>query len=81
MAEENAASGQSEDVPTPTMDEITSGLMLGQSKSTGKNKMVLVCQLCRCRVIRPGYATLVDKEVFVALKHCIDALAFMALLS
>lgn len=62
----------------PTMDQISAGLMLGQSKSSGesfvgfseletpkegKNKMVLVCQLCRCRVIRPGYATLVEKEV------------------
>ena len=62
----------------PTMDEIAAGLKLGQSKSTGdvfigfsevenpregKNKMVLVCQHCKCRVIRPGYATLVEKEV------------------
>lgn len=64
---------------TPTMAEIASGLMLGQSKSTGeqflgfseleqprdgKNKMVLVCQQCRSRVLKPGYGTLVDKEVY-----------------
>lgn len=62
----------------PAMEDITSGLMLGQSKSTGeefldfpdlenpregKNKFVLVCQHCKCRVLRPGYGTLVDKEV------------------
>lgn len=64
---------------SPTMTEITSGLMVGQSKSTGeqflgfseleqpgdgKNKMVLVCQQCKSRVLRPGYGTLVDKEVY-----------------
>jgi hypothetical protein len=61
-----------------SMEEIAAGLKLGQSKSTGdvfvgfsdlespqegKNRMVLVCQHCKCRVIRPGYATLVDREV------------------
>lgn len=63
----------------PSMDEITSGLIAGQSKSTGeeflqfsdlanpregKNELVLVCNYCRCRVIKPGYATLVDREVY-----------------
>lgn len=67
----------------PSMEEITSGLMLGQSKSTGdrflefselesprdgKNKMVLVCQRCKSRVIRPGYASLVEKEVGAIVK-------------
>ena len=62
----------------PSMDEITAGLISGQSKSMGeefvqfsdlenpregKNRMVLVCLHCRCKVIKPGYATLVDKEV------------------
>lgn len=62
----------------PTMGQVAAGLNLGQSKSEGevfigfsglenpregKNRMVLVCQHCKSRVIRPGYATLVDKEV------------------
>lgn len=62
----------------PPMDAITAGLMSGQSKSTseeflqfsdlenpreGKNKLMLVCLHCKCKVIKPGYATLVDKEV------------------
>lgn len=73
QSSENSGAGSG-----PSMDEIAAGLKLGQSKSTGdvfigfseldnpregKNKMVLVCQHCKCRVIRPGYATLVDKEV------------------
>lgn len=79
MAEANSSNSRpSGGEVTPSMDEITAGLMLGQSKATddhfigfseldnpreGKNKMVLVCQLCKCKVIKPGYATLVDKEV------------------
>ena len=31
----------------------------------GKNKLFLVCEHCKCRVIRPGYATLVEKEVLL----------------
>lgn len=62
----------------PSVEEVTRGLVSGQSKSKGeeflqfgelenpkegKNKLVLVCQHCRCKVIKPGFATLVDKEV------------------
>lgn len=76
MAENNSSMNGGD--AAPSMDEITSGLNLGQSKAVGdhfiafsgledpregKNKMVMVCQHCKCKVIRPGYATLVDKEV------------------
>ena len=78
MAEKGSPTGEAAS-NSPTMAEIASGLMLGQSKSTseqflgfseleqpgdGKNKMVLVCQQCRSRVLKPGYGTLVDKEVY-----------------
>ncbi len=29
----------------------------------GKNKLFLVCEHCKCRVISPGYAAVVEKEV------------------
>ena len=29
----------------------------------GKNKMFLVCDYCKCKVMRPGYGKLVEKEV------------------
>ena len=63
-----------------SMEEITAGLVSGQSKSKesafmkfseleepssgeGKNKLHLVCLMCRCRVLRPGFGTLVEREV------------------
>ena len=78
MAEGEGSAAEAGATGGPSMDEITAGLIAGQSKSTGeeflkfsqlespgegKNKLVMVCLHCRCKVIRPGYATLVDKEV------------------
>ncbi len=63
------------------MEEITAGLVSGQSKSKdsvfmkfselaepscdgeGKNKLHLVCLMCKCRVLRPGFGSLVEREV------------------
>ena len=57
--------------------ETLTGLM-GQSKSSadelvefkdlsepkeGKNKLILVCFNCKCKIIRPGYCSLIEKEV------------------
>ena len=79
-----------------SMEEITAGLVSGQSKSKesvfmkfteveepscgeGKNKLHLVCQMCKCRVLRPGFGTLVEKEVRWVLKeftHCVAATGY-----
>ena len=55
-----------------------SALMSGQSKSTsesfqefselegtgeGKNAKFLLCQFCHCKVLKPGYSALVEREV------------------
>lgn len=52
--------------------------LMGQSKSSadnfvqfkdlsepqeGTNKLVMVCLYCMCKIIRPGYGSLVEKEV------------------
>lgn len=29
----------------------------------GKNRACLVCKSCRCKVLKPGFATLVEREV------------------
>ena len=29
----------------------------------GKNRAYLVCKSCRCKVLKPGFATLVEREV------------------
>ena len=29
----------------------------------GKNAVFLVCRYCRCKVLRPGYGTLIEREV------------------
>ncbi len=78
MAEGSACSKDGGTGNGPSMDEIASKLLLGQSKSKGDtfisfsalanpgdgpNRVVLVCQHCRCQVLKPGYATLVEKEV------------------
>ena len=34
-----------------------------ESPEEGKNKLFLVCDLCKCKVLQPGYARLVEKEV------------------
>ena len=64
----------------PNMEEITAGLVAGQSKSKdcvfmkfseieepssedGKNKLYLICQICKCKVLKPGFGTLVEREV------------------
>lgn len=43
----------------------------------GKNQMFLICVHCQCKVMKPGYGRLVDKEVrclyvwtFCLLYHC-----------
>ena len=57
---------------------LTNELIFGQSKSgssdflqfkqleatgSAKNQLYLVCQRCNCRIMAPGYGTLVKKEV------------------
>ena len=34
-----------------------------ENASDGKNKLFLVCEHCKCKVMRPGYGTLVEKQV------------------
>ena len=58
--------------------KLTNDIIFGQSKSgssnfvrfkeleevgSGKNKLYLVCLRCNCKIMAPGYATLVKKEV------------------
>ena len=56
----------------------TAALLTGQSKSNadtflefkdienpeeGKNRLFIICDHCKCKVMRPGYGTLTEKEV------------------
>ena len=34
-----------------------------ENPGEGTNKLFLVCDHCKCKVMRPGYARLVEKEV------------------
>ena len=58
--------------------QLTNDIIFGQSKSessnfvqfkdleeveSGKNKFYLVCLHCNCKIMAPGYATLVKKQV------------------
>lgn len=58
--------------------QLTNDIIFGQSKSessnfvqfkdleeveSGKNKLYLVCLHCNCKIMAPGYATLVKKQV------------------
>ena len=58
--------------------KLTNDIIFGQSKSgssnfvrfkdlddvgSEKNKLYLVCLHCNCKIMAPGYATLVSKEV------------------
>ena len=58
--------------------QLTNDIIFGQSKSessnfvqfkdleeveSGKNKLYLICLHCNCKIMAPGYATLVKKQV------------------
>ena len=58
--------------------------LMGQSKSSaeellefrdlsapkeGKNKLILVCFNCKCKIIGPGYCSLIEKEVSTLARH------------
>ena len=62
----------------PATLAVSSETLMGQSKSSaeellefrdlsdpkdGKNKLILVCFNCKCKIIRPGYCSLIEKEV------------------
>ena len=58
--------------------QLTNDIIFGQSKSEstnfvqfknleetelGKNRHFLVCLRCNCKILAPGYATLIEREV------------------
>lgn len=62
-----------------SLSDITSDMIMHQSKSSsddfiqfselenpreGKNELFLICEQCKCRIVRPGFAVLTDKEVY-----------------
>ncbi len=62
--------------PEAVMEGLSAGLILGQSKSkaeefvefkdlkdSDKNSSMIVCQFCRCKILRPGYGSLEKEEV------------------
>ena len=70
--------GESTASATPGGIALTNELIFGQSKSgssnfikfqelegagSDKNKLFLICLHCNCKIMAPGYATLVKKEV------------------
>jgi len=70
--------GQKVSLPDPVLQGLSVGMIMGQSKSKAeefmtsedvdltenvKNTLVLVCQYCKCKVLKPGYGTLVKNKV------------------
>ena len=43
-----------------------------QSPEEGKNKLCLICEHCKCQVMRPGYGKLVEKEVGWMVWYSLD---------
>ena len=43
-----------------------------QSPEEGKNKLCLICEHCKCQVMRPGYGKLVEKEVGWMVRYILD---------
>ena len=35
-----------------------------ETVGSDKNKVFIVCRSCKCKVLKPGYGTLVEKEVW-----------------
>ena len=78
MAEGNGDKQQEVALPVPVIQGLSAGLILGQSKSEAeefissqdldlsenvKNTLMLVCQFCKCKVLRPGYGTMTKTRV------------------
>ena len=81
MAESTNPPDSSEDAPSTNVANVS---LSHQSKSgsesflefgalegagEGKNSVFLVCRYCKCKVLRPGYGTLVEREVRIARKR------------
>ena len=47
-----------------------------QSPEEGKNKLCLICEQCKCQVMRPGYGKLVEKEVSLMVWYSLDPRPF-----
>lgn len=47
-----------------------------QSPEEGKNKLCLICEHCKCQVMRPGYGKLVEKEVGWMIWYSLDPQSF-----
>lgn len=78
MAEGDSASASTGGTQQIGGIQLTNDIIFGQSKSessnfvqfkdleeveSGKNKLYLVCLHCNCKIMAPGYATLVKKQV------------------
>ena len=76
MAEGTGGPSASGQIPAGLV--ISADKLMGQSKSSAEkfvdfkdlseaqedtNKLILVCFNCKCKVMSPGYGTLVEKEV------------------
>ncbi|XP_003391598.1 PREDICTED: guanine nucleotide exchange factor MSS4-like [Amphimedon queenslandica] len=75
-----AESTEGEEVAVP-ISRVTAELLTGQSKSNAvqlidfdlakcygddkKNSLMLICGNCKCKVMKPGTGTLIDKEFFL----------------
>ena len=62
--------GASPQVPLPQSKSLAeSFLEFGQLEpgtavgGEGKNSMCLICRTCRCKVLKPGFGTLMEREV------------------
>ena len=89
MAERQDTGGASGQVGGITL---TNDLIFGQSKSessqfiqfkeleepeSNKNKLFLVCLHCNCKIMAPGFGTLVKKEVFTLCSCCSPLLTYI----
>lgn len=79
MAENTeSSSSSSAEPPAAASLVMTQEMLMGQSKCSaevfmlfddlpkpveGTNKLMLVCLNCKCKVMRPGYGSLTEKEV------------------